>query len=172
VAPVSDDHPLPEEVIAAMLGALKLGGSERVLDVGSSSAYTAALLSRLAGQVVTLETSRERAESRSGQLAALGGCQNVEVVVGLPQAGYAALAPYQAILVGGGVGEVPHALLDQLEVEGRLVIPLGNANGQLLELLRRRPDGVISEVVCPCHLPMLAERRRRHSSFPWADEEA
>jgi protein-L-isoaspartate(D-aspartate) O-methyltransferase len=169
--PVIDGTPLPEAVIASMLGALALTGSERVLDVGSSSAYTAALLSRLARQVISMESNTERADGRIRQLAALGGCQNVEVVVGLAQAGHGERAPYQAILVGGGVGEIPHALLDQLEPGGRLVIALGNAEGQLLELVRKRPDGIVSEALCPCYLPMVAERRHRHSSFPWADEE-
>lgn len=169
--PTVDGVPLPEEVAAAMLNALSLNGDERVLDVGSSSAYTAALLSRLAREVISLETTPERANARSRQLVALGGCQNVEVLVGLPQAGHPEKSPYQAILVGGGATELPSAFVDQLDTGGRLVIALGNADGQLLELVRKRPDGVIVEALCPCRLSMVPERRHRHhSSFPWADE--
>jgi protein-L-isoaspartate(D-aspartate) O-methyltransferase len=168
--PLVDGVPLPEEVVTAMLTALTLNGDERVLDVGSTSAYTAALLSRLAREVISLETTSERADARSRQLAALGGCQNVEVVVGLPQAGHLERSPYQAILVGGGATELPRALLDQLDTGGRLVIALGNADGQLLELVRKRQDGIITETLCPCRLSMVAERRHRHHSFPWADE--
>jgi protein-L-isoaspartate(D-aspartate) O-methyltransferase len=165
-----DDARLPKDVAASMLGALALDGTERVLDAGSTSAYTAALLSRLAREVVSIEATVEGAETRVRQLSALGGCHNVEVVVGLPEAGHARQAPYQAILVAAGASQLPEALLDQLDRDGRLVIALGNAEGQLLERVRKRSEGIIIDTICPCHLPMLSERQRRPSSFPWADD--
>jgi protein-L-isoaspartate(D-aspartate) O-methyltransferase len=167
---VVDDPRLPKDVAASMLSALALDGTERVLDAGSSSGYTAALLSRLARKVVSVETTLEGAETRVRQLNALGGCHNVEVVVGFPETGHPPQAPYQAILVAAGASQLPEALLDQLDRDGRLVIALGSAEGQLVERVRKRADGVIIDTICPCHLPMLPERERRHSSFPWADQ--
>ncbi len=165
-----DDPRLPKDVVASMLGALALDGTERVLETGSNSAYTTALLSRLAREVVSIETTVESAETRVRQLAALGGCHNVEVVVGAPEAGHPQQAPYQAILVAAGASQLPEALLDQLDLDGRLVIALGSTEGQLLERARKRSDGIIIDTICPCHLPMLPESGRRPSSFPWADE--
>jgi protein-L-isoaspartate O-methyltransferase len=67
----------------------------------------------------------------------------------------------------GGATQVPAALLDQLAHDGRLVLPLGDASGQLLELVRRNQDGFSSETLGCCHLAMLPWASRRPSSFPW-----
>jgi protein-L-isoaspartate(D-aspartate) O-methyltransferase len=149
-----------------MLRGLDLNGSERVLEIGSGSVYEAALLSQLAERVVSLDTSRESAAARLRLLSILG-CHNVQVVVGPGGAGWPDEAPYQAILVTGGASRLPVRLLDQLEIGGRLVIPLGDATGQVLELSHKRVDGIVSEALGACHLPMLPWARRP-SSFPWA----
>ena len=160
------EPPAPEGLVQIMLSALELTGTERVLEIGSSSAYETALLSRLASDVVSMDSEPGSAEARVRLLATLG-CDNVRVALGKSAAGWPSAAPYQAILVAGGASRLPQRLLDQLDVGGRLVIPLGDDDGQLLELVRKRVDGIVSEALGPCHLPMLAWATRPDSLFPW-----
>lgn len=155
-------------VLVSMLEALELRGSERILDVGSQTSYASALLSQLAAEVYSLVDTVELAEQRERELTELG-CRNVQVVQGDAIVGWQAGAPYQAILVGAGVPQVPVPVLDQLDVGGRLVIPIGDKHAQLLERLRKRPGAVDSETLCACHLRMLAGQRGTPSSFPWTN---
>lgn len=158
--------PAPEPLLETMLKALELGGTERVLEIGSSSAYETALLSCLASEVVSLDVSPESAQARLRLLASLG-CHNVRVFLGHGQAGWAGEGPYQAILVAAGATRLPQPLLDQLDFEGRLVIPLGDSSGQVVELVRKRLDGVTSQALGTSYLPMLPGATRRPSTFPW-----
>jgi protein-L-isoaspartate(D-aspartate) O-methyltransferase len=150
-----------------MLGALKLEGSERVLDLASGSAYQAALLGRLAREVISLHTDAEIAASSASLLKELG-CENVRVVYADTACGWPAGAPYQAILVGAAATELPTELVNQLETGGRLVIALGDEDAQLLECLHKNVDSVASTTIGACHLDMLSSRHRTSSSFPWA----
>lgn len=153
-------------IVFALLEALALEGGERVLEVGSPSAYLAAVLSHLAGEVYSVTLGLERAEERTRELTALG-CGNVTVIDAEPHAGWPSRAPYQAIVVGAGASEVPVALLDQLDVGGHLVIPIGDANAQMLECLRKRKGALDSETLTACRMKMLAGERRSPSSYPW-----
>lgn len=130
-------------MVAAMAEALRLDGNERVLEVGCGSGYQAAVLSRLAGQVIAIETRATLAASARKRLANLG-CANVTVVEGDGSAGWPAGAPYDAILVTAAAPEVPRPLIDQLAEGGRLVIPVGGSKHQeLLRIVKR--DGKIAE---------------------------
>jgi protein-L-isoaspartate(D-aspartate) O-methyltransferase len=128
-------------IVGVMTEALRLQGHEHVLEVGTGSGYQAAILARLAGDVVSVEiidTLRERARAT---LEALG-IENVRVlaasaVVGAPEEG-----PYDAILVTAAAPAVPDPLVDQLRVGGRLVIPVGSESEQDLLLLSRTAEGV------------------------------
>lgn len=150
----------------ALLEALALEGTERVLEVGSPSAYLAALLSHLAGEVYSVTHLPELAGERARELALLG-CENVNVVHADPRLGWPARAPYDAIVVGAGSSEVPVALIDQLNVGGRMVIPIGDANAQMLECLRKRTGALDSQTLGACQMEMLAGERRSPSSYPW-----
>ena len=166
-SPEADSDELPSEpIVLALLEALALDGTERVMEVGSPTAYLAALLSHLASEVYSVTLSPEHAEQRARDLTALG-CNNVRVVHGEPQTGWPSCAPYQAIVVGAGASEVPVELLDQLDVGGRLVIPVGDATAQMLECIRKRRDAVDSETLSACRLQMLTGTRRSPSSYPW-----
>ncbi|MCO5062827.1 MAG: protein-L-isoaspartate O-methyltransferase [Rhizobiaceae bacterium] len=101
--------------------------SDLVLDVGCATGYSSAVLSRLSGQVIALESDAELARRATETLSALG-CDNVAVVEGPLQEGYPAEAPYDAIILEGAVGAVPGALLDQLKEGGRLVAVEGYGN--------------------------------------------
>lgn len=149
-----------------MLQALELVGTERVLDVGWSSPYVAALLSQLAAEVYTVVDTSELVAPREEELSALG-CSNVHVVSAEACEGWPTSAPYQAILVGGAASEVPLPLLDQLDLGGRLVVPIGDAEGQLLERLLKRRGAVESETLGACHLGLLTGAQASPPSFPW-----
>ena len=149
-----------------MVAALELLGTERVLELGSATVYPAALLGRLARNVYSIASDADCAGERARTLTELG-CSNVRIVSARALTGWAEAAPYQAIFVGAGVTQIPLGLLDQLELGGRMVIPVGDANGQLLELLRKRADSFDSETLGACHFGMLEEECGSPSSFPW-----
>ncbi len=130
-------------VVARMCELLRLGGDERVLDVGTGSGYHAAVLAQLASHVWTIETRPELAAQARHNLAA-AGVENVTCVVGDGSRGHPDAAPYDAINVAAAArGKIPAALEEQLAPEGRLVAPV-DGGLQRLVLLERR-DGVESE---------------------------
>lgn len=157
----------PVRIVAMMVGALELNGSERVLDIGSSSGYQAALLSRLAREVVSVEVD-ERCAADSRRVLTSNGITNVRVLSGDPCVGFSEAAPYQAIVVGSALSKLPSALLAQLDVGGRLVIALGDSECQLIERLRKRVDGLDSETIGSCRLEMLDDELPPRS-FPWTN---
>jgi protein-L-isoaspartate(D-aspartate) O-methyltransferase len=128
-------------VVARMCELLELRGDERVLDVGTGSGWHAAVLSRLARSVVSVEVYRELSRAAAESLAACG-IENVELVVGDGSRGLPERAPFDAINVAAAAGdELPGALLDQLAPGGRLVAPVGESD-QRLVLACRDAHGV------------------------------
>lgn len=123
-------------MVARMIELLELGGTERVLEVGTGLGYQAAILSRLAREVVTIERLPDLASKASGVLAELG-FDNVEVVVGDGSLGHAPRSPYDAIVVAAASPAVPRALEAQLAEGGRLVAPVGPSGDQTLVRLTR-----------------------------------
>ncbi len=128
-----EDSPLPiaagqtisqPYIVALMTEALDLQSGERVLEIGTGSGYAAAVLAEIAAEVYTVERLGELAEKAASTLAALG-YRNVNVVHGDGTLGWAAAAPYDAIVVAAGGPGVPESLKKQLKVGGRLVIPVG-----------------------------------------------
>ena len=111
-------------LVAKMVDALGLRGSERVLEIGTGYGWQTALLARLGSFVWSVERFAELAEVARGNLAQ-HGAENVEVVVGDGSEGLAAHAPYGAILVSAAFLEVPKPLREQLAEGGRLVQPIG-----------------------------------------------
>ena len=141
-----DDNPLPiaagqtisqPYIVAFMSEALQLRGGERVLEIGTGSGYAAAVLARLAKEVHTVERHAVLADSAAAVLSALGA-DNVQVHTADGTLGWPAAAPYDAIVVTAAGPEVPVALLAQLAVGGRLVMPVGEREGAqwLLRLTR------------------------------------
>ncbi len=115
-------------VLAKLVQALDIDAGDKVLDVGTATGYSAALLGRLAGRVVALEEDSELAAAAAKLLAELDAA-NVKVVTGALTAGWLAEKPYDAILVNGSVEIVPETLLNQLAEGGRLgaVVRAGGA---------------------------------------------
>lgn len=145
----------PPYVVARMLEALELMGTERVLEVGTGSGYLAALLSRLARDVYSVETIPELGHA-AGRLLAELGCRNVHVLSGNGSIGWVHEAPYDAILMARACPFVPHALSDQLGEDGRLVLAVGNRETQRISCLKKqRRTGFEFHDVCACSLPLL-----------------
>jgi protein-L-isoaspartate(D-aspartate) O-methyltransferase len=136
-------------VVALMLEAAELRGSERVLEVGAGSGYVAALLSRLVRDVYALELDPELAERARSRLAELG-CGNVELRAGDGTQGWPEHAPFDAILVSAASQRVPPALEAQLAPGGRLVIPLGPVRGDQSLVRFTRAGGESLERVDLC----------------------
>lgn len=138
--PIGSDQTISQPyMVAVMTQALNLTSSSRVLEVGTGSGYQAAVLSKLARRVTTIERRPELAEEARRRLAALH-CDNVDVIVGDGTAGYPEGAPYDAILVTAGAPHVPEPLTAQLGDGGRLVIPVGTAREQDLITIERTGD--------------------------------
>ncbi len=140
-----DDSPLPigdgqtisqPYIVALTTQALRLAGHEHVLEIGTGSGYAAAILGQLATSVVTIERIGSLATMAGARLAALGHT-NVHVHHADGTLGWAPDAPYEAIAVAAGAPRPPRALLEQLAVGGRLVIPFGPHDHQRLVRITR-----------------------------------
>jgi protein-L-isoaspartate(D-aspartate) O-methyltransferase len=114
-----------------MAEALELSGSERVLEIGTGSGYSAAILSRLAREVFSVERLPDLAEAAAQRLQQLG-CDNVRVICADGSLGLPHYAPFDAITVAAAAPRVPEPLYRQLSDGGRLVAPVGDRGDQTL----------------------------------------
>jgi protein-L-isoaspartate(D-aspartate) O-methyltransferase len=131
-------------IVASMAQALELTGTERVLEIGTGSGYAAAVLSLLAGEIYTVERIPELAIASERRLRELG-YRNIHVFVDDGTAGLPAYAPFDAIVVPAAAPWVPQPLRDQLAEGGRLVIPVGGRDAQVLIRLRRQNHTIQTE---------------------------
>jgi protein-L-isoaspartate(D-aspartate) O-methyltransferase len=161
-----DDTPLPTSegqtisqpyIVAWMTELLGLEGDEVVLEVGTGSGYQAAILCRLAKYVYTVERIASLARSAEEKLSSLG-IDNFEVIVGDGTQGFAEHAPYGAIMVTAGAPGIPAPLVEQLEEGGRMVIPVGPSSLQVLTLVERKDDRVITTEMGSCVFVPLVGR--------------
>lgn len=144
-------------IVAAICQALELGGSELVLEVGTGSGYSAAVLARLAAHVVSIERYAELSHEAAAVLERLGA-RNVELVVGDGSLGVPERAPFDAIAVHATAPAAPATLVDQLAEGGRLVVPIAAEEADLLTVLRRRGDQVERDEIGPCRfVPLIGE---------------
>ncbi len=124
-------------VHARSLELLQLTGAERVLEIGTGSAYQTALLAELAAQVFSIERVSTLLE-RSRTLLSELGVRNVSLLLGDGTLGWSNYAPYDAIVVGAGAPHVPPALEAQLAEGGRLLLPVGDREEQVLAVFTKR----------------------------------
>ena len=143
-------------VVAYMTEQLGLRPHHRVLEVGTGSGYQAAVLSRLAREVVSIERYRTLAEQARARLASLG-YENVEIVVGDGFAGMPGRAPYDRIVVTAAAETLPQALTDQLGDDGVMVLPLGPHGGsQHIIKLTKSKTGISREnLIAVRFVPLL-----------------
>jgi protein-L-isoaspartate(D-aspartate) O-methyltransferase len=143
-------------VVAYMTEQLQLQKKHRVLEIGTGSGYQAAVLARLAGQVLTVERYRKLADTARARLEKLG-CHNVEVMLGdgldLP----ANIGPFDRIIVTAAMEQVPDNLIGRLEVGGVLIAPVGPHQGvqTLLRLTRTETGFERKELVDVRFVPAL-----------------
>ena len=139
------DHPLPigEEqtisqpyIVALMTQLLELQGREKVLEIGTGSGYQTAVLAELARRVCSIERLPRLAERARGLFEQLG-CVNVWVRVGSGTLGWPDEAPFDRILVAAGGPSVPPPLVEQLAEGGRMVLPVGSPEDQVLTVVER-----------------------------------
>jgi len=127
IAYVDDDIPLSNGrylieplVLARLLQLAEIGKGDKVLEIGCGTGYATAILAQIAASVVAVESDPQLAAAARANLAALG-CGNVQLQEAPLHAGWRAGAPYNVILINGGVAEIPAAISDQLAEGGRLV---------------------------------------------------
>jgi len=130
-------------MVALMTELLQLNGSEKVLEIGTGSGYQEAVLATITKRVYTVERIRSLALRARKALASLV-LLNVNLKIDDGTDGWAIEAPFDAIVVTAGAPEIPQTLIDQLNVGGRLVIPVGNQHEQTLVRIVKQPDGSIS----------------------------
>jgi protein-L-isoaspartate(D-aspartate) O-methyltransferase len=140
-----EDHPLPigegqtisqPYIVAAMLEHLALQTIDRVLEIGTGSGYVTALLSLLCAEVYSVERHAQLAALAESTLHRLG-YRNMKIRVGDGSQGWPEYAPFDAILVSAATPEMPPALFAQLREGGRMVVPIGPASSQELQLIRK-----------------------------------
>jgi protein-L-isoaspartate(D-aspartate) O-methyltransferase len=148
------DHPLPIEagqtisqpyIVALMIQAAAIKTGDQVLEVGAGSGYAAAVISRIAGQVIAIERQHDLIELARQRLERLG-YDNVEIVEGDGTRGCPDRAPFDAILAAASGSHVPRALVAQLAPNGRIVMPIGDP-GWVQELVKvtKQGDGILKQ---------------------------
>jgi len=145
-------------IVAAICQALELSGSERALEVGTGSGYSACVLALLAAEVVSVERHQALALEARETLASLA-VTNVELQVGDGSRGVPERAPFEAIAVHAAAPAPPPALLSQLAEGGRLVVPItADEETDMLTVLRRRGEEFEAETIGPCRfVPLVGE---------------
>ena len=145
-------------IVAAMLQALELTPSDRVLEVGTGSGYQTAILAELAAQVFTVERQvllHQQAKERLEQM----GYRNLVFTLGDGSQGLPEHTPYDAMIVSAAAPRIPQALRDQLADPGRLIVPVGSEDAQQLLLVRKSEGTERVEVLDGCRfVPLIGSQ--------------
>lgn len=165
VARAYDDRPLPigsgqtisqPYIVAKMTELLELDADDRVLEIGTGSGYHAAVMSRVAGSVYTIEIVEELGERAKRILDELG-YDNVQVRIGDGYKGWPEEAPFDAIILTAAPPRIPEPLVEQLALGGKMVVPVGSYL-QDLQVLTKTEDGLEKRTVAPVRfVPMTGE---------------
>jgi protein-L-isoaspartate(D-aspartate) O-methyltransferase len=148
-------------IVAYMTEVLDVRDSHRVLEIGTGSAYQAAVLGTLAGEVWTVEIVPELAAAATGQLRNLG-LTNVHVRLGDGYSGWPEQAPFDRMMVTAAPDEIPGPLVEQLAVGGRLVIPVGSQGGpQWMTVVEKTSSGVLEKRTIPVQFVPLTRDRKQ-----------
>lgn len=148
-------------IVALMTSLLDLKHSDKVLEVGTGSGYHAAVLSRIAGEVYSMEIDGPVAIQAAKKLEIMG-YHNVRIRVGDGYQGWPEKAPFDAILLSAAPPSIPQGLLSQLKVGGRMVLPVGGVL-QDLQVITKTADGIEKRKITPVRLsPMTGKVRDGH----------
>lgn len=150
-------------MVAMMTQALQLTGSERVLEVGTGSGYQTAILSRLASYVYSIERYAELAYQAAFHLYQFG-VQNVSIYIGDGSLGWPEAAPYDRMVVTAAAPAIPRQLIEQLVMNGLLIIPVGGPERQELQVVQRVEGGMRVQSLGGCvFVPLIGEEGWRTS---------
>ncbi len=146
-------------MVAVMTAALELQGDERVLEVGTGSGYQTAVLSKLVKRVYSIERIAVLA-GRARKILDQLQLSNINIKIGDGTVGWSDQAPFSGILVAAGSPDVPQKYLDQLEVGGKLVLPVGDQNQQtLIRIVRKSEDSFERQQMMGCRfVPLIGEQ--------------
>jgi protein-L-isoaspartate(D-aspartate) O-methyltransferase len=151
-------------IVALMTESARIDPMDRVLEIGTGSGYQAAVLSKLARFVFTVERVASLARQAKNVLDQLG-IENVSVKVMDGTLGWRAQSPFDAILVTAGAPDVPEPLVEQLADGGRLVVPVGPRETQVLKIVQRRGDRTFAhELKGACFVPLIGRHGWEESS--------
>ena len=146
-------------IVGYMTEAASIAPGEKVLEIGTGSGYQAAVLAELAKQVYTIEIIPELAEGARTVLRELG-YKNVEVRTGNGYEGWTEHAPFDAIVVTAAPDEVPKALVDQLALRGKMVIPVGTTFQEMV-IITKDESGVVARRTIPVRfVPMIGKPKQ------------
>jgi protein-L-isoaspartate(D-aspartate) O-methyltransferase len=161
-----EDHPLDigngqtisqPYMVAIMTELLALSPNDRVLEIGTGSGYQAAILAHLAAEVYTVERDSDLAERSKSLLTSLG-YSSIRFAAGDGTLGLSEFAPYDAIVVTAGAPKIPNSLLKQLELNGRLICPVGDHEIQQLLKITRTKKGFKKETFGNCKfVPLIGK---------------
>ena len=144
-------------IVALMVSSLEVRRTDAVLEVGTGSGYQAAVLAELAREVTSVERRSALADSARARLASLG-VANVTVHLAGAALGWPSGAPYNGIIVAAAAPRLPRELIDQLEIGGRLVVPIGSREQQELMKFTRTAEGFSVESFGSCRfVPLVGE---------------
>ena len=153
--PIGDGQTISQPyIVAAMTAALHLRANDRVLEIGTGCGYQGAILSRLAKEIFSVERRPELALSASERLARLG-FNNVHVHCGDGTLGLPEFALFDAILVAAAAPAVPQPLLAQLAEGGRMILPVGDAEHQELQLIEKQGTAFVKSTLEGCRFVPL-----------------
>lgn len=146
--PIGYDQTISQPYIVAYMSEVaQIAPGDRVLEIGTGSGYQAAILAQLAREVYTIEIIPELAASASATLQELG-YENIEVKAGDGYRGWPEAAPFEAIVVTAAPDRVPQALIEQLAIGGKLVIPVGTSVQQMT-IITKTEEGIVEEQTLP-----------------------
>ena len=158
-----DDKPLPigwdqtisqPFIVAYMVGLLSLKQSERVLEIGTGSGYETAILAKIISEVYSIEIVPELSE-RADKIMENMGLANVRLRVGNGYEGWLEAAPFDAIIVSAAPKKIPHDLIHQLRIGGRMIIPVGGMMQRLFLITRGEKKLNISRKIPVRFVPMV-----------------
>jgi protein-L-isoaspartate(D-aspartate) O-methyltransferase len=145
-------------VVAAICAGLQLQGDEHVLEIGTGSGYSAAVLARLAESVLSIERIDALAERARQNLEGLEGSERIEIRVGDGTLGAPDAAPFDAIAVHAAAPAPPPSLIEQLAIGGRLVVPVTERRADVLKTYTKSDSGLTERVIAPCRfVPLVGE---------------
>ncbi|MGN9837056.1 protein-L-isoaspartate(D-aspartate) O-methyltransferase [Nonomuraea sp. H19] len=165
--PIGHGQPTSQpSLVAQMIDALRLTGTETILEIGTGYGYQTALLARLARRVYSMERYADLAEHARANLAAVD-VTNAEVVVGDGTAGLPGHAPFDAVVVSAAAAEVPEPLAEQLTEGGRLVMPISGTIADIVTLFTKRQGRLIQQRrVAPAQFVPLVGKHAKGGDEP------